>query len=98
MRLQADWKESACLLPLPAHDMLPSFSNRPLIRHPIAATVLLLSRLNIARLRRLSTYIVAKSCPGLQDQALLGLLLFPGQQGSPGGVLEYFSDALVRLG
>jgi hypothetical protein len=60
--------------------------------------VLFLSRPNIARLRRLWTYIVAKSCPSLQDQALLGLLLFPGQQSSPGGVLEYFSDALVRLG
>lgn len=60
--------------------------------------MLFLSRPNIVRLWRLWTYIVAKSCPSLQDQALLGLLLFPGQQSSPGGVLEYFSDALVRLG
>jgi len=33
----------------------------------------------------------------LQDQALLRLLLFPGEQGSSCGVLEHLSDTLVRL-
>lgn len=33
----------------------------------------------------------------LQDQALLRLLLFPGEQGRSCGVLEHFSDTLVRL-
>jgi hypothetical protein len=33
----------------------------------------------------------------LQDQALLRLLLFPGEQGSPCGVLKHLPDALVRL-
>jgi hypothetical protein len=33
----------------------------------------------------------------LQDQALLRLLLFPGEEGSPCGVLEYLPDTLVRL-
>jgi hypothetical protein len=33
----------------------------------------------------------------LQDQALLRLLLFPGEQGSSCGVLEYLPDTLVRL-
>jgi hypothetical protein len=57
-----------------------------------------LARFNSARLRRLSTYIVAKTLVRLQDQALLRLLLFPGEQGGPRGVLEYLSDTLVRLG
>lgn len=33
----------------------------------------------------------------LHDHTLLGLLIFPGGQGGPGGVLEYLSHALVRL-
>jgi hypothetical protein len=33
----------------------------------------------------------------LQDQALLLLVLFPGGQGSPGGVFKYFPHALIRL-
>jgi hypothetical protein len=33
----------------------------------------------------------------LQDQALLRLLLLPGEQGSPRGVLENLSNTLVCL-
>jgi hypothetical protein len=33
----------------------------------------------------------------LQDPALLLGLLFPGEQGSPRGVLKYFPHALIRL-
>jgi hypothetical protein len=58
--------------------------------------VLSLTGINIAQLRR-PQYIHTRSRQRLQDQALLRLLLFPGEQSSSCGVLENLSDTLVRL-
>jgi len=63
---------------------------------PSAATVLFLTGINIAQLRQ-PQYIHTRHRQRLQDQALLRLLLFPGEQGSSCGVLENLSDTLVRL-
>jgi hypothetical protein len=71
-------------------------SRKTTITLPSAATVLFLTGINIAQLRR-PQYIHTRSRQRLQDQALLRLLLFPGEQGSSCGVLENLSDTLVRL-